>query len=787
MMLKYLPDLQWHATETERKNIGDDPLACLKCVGSLTRPLAVGVSTMEVPDSCKPFEGIHDLGTRITQVESTIDQIKTAIAGSSHLGPAAAAALAPVRRRLQEMESYLQSLKAATSGALNVAGTHIVPSPTFGSGSDSDGGGDEEELVPAVPAVDVEAAAPSVLSNVSTVVADPGEDSDDLNWQQYLPHIELDFDDEGNPIAPPSCQVYTQCLLPGSDKGAFVATMNPTIENYKNAVRNIVKASKKYPPILESESTKTTFRMCAEMIEFFGSLAPRDSVKAALEALEATKVYNQELLDLHNSLEGSAAEKSVKLSRACTQSVRNRDPYQNMLAQRYNDLVECCLQYGPPEFDTKVFASSASDGEGSVPILRHFVASYPGGVEGLAQDLQSGGYSAMVTREMCTKCRELVTEVCSIANYDWGPTRLAVLLVGTLIASSPPATYATEMAVSESQSYDFAAHANDNFVATKLVVRNALERITAGLVELEASMQESGDLARLAALVAPKRTKPETDVAPRLRQDNVDMLGRHPQFLRLKYAFERLPSGYPGHSKEMLRQHALYLWTEPPTLVEEFDPDIQHMIRGLLDLQGTVAEMYERNAFMANQARTCRVAESCVAQPYVLWLLQVARRVAPHFHARMTELFGNQYQSAPIKGFLRCSEKVREKYSPLDLPMPSGAHLLDVVRGIVRCSTVKEMEDTFRAVCANFDVLRVKNGFAEPEVEYGFRQILINIRFAPQQKGALPDSCAMVCELQLNLDAYVDVKHKIHRYYSILRCEQKEGLGQLLRKRAHPF
>ena len=72
-------------------------------------------------------------------------------------------------------------------------------------------------------------------------------------------------------------------------------------------------------------------------------------------------------------------------------------------------------------------------------------------------------------------------------------------------------------------------------------------------------------------------------------------------------------------------------------------------------------------------------------------------------------------------------------------------------------------------------------------MEYGFRQILINVRFDPEDPAVLPAGCAMVCEVQLNLDAYVDVKHAIHRFYSMLRCETRAGLNGLLRKAAHPF
>lgn len=69
--------------------------------------------------------------------------------------------------------------------------------------------------------------------------------------------------------------------------------------------------------------------------------------------------------------------------------------------------------------------------------------------------------------------------------------------------------------------------------------------------------------------------------------------------------------------------------------------------------------------------------------------------------------------------------QVREKYSHLDKPMPSAAHLLDVVRGIVGCASVAEMEESFHKVCEHMEVLRAKNSFADTHVEFGFRQVRI--------------------------------------------------------------
>ncbi len=48
--------------------------------------------------------------------------------------------------------------------------------------------------------------------------------------------------------------------------------------------------------------------------------------------------------------------------------------------------------------------------------------------------------------------------------------------------------------------------------------------------------------------------------------------------------------------------------------------------------------------------------------------------------------------------------------------MPTAAHLLDVVRGLVVCATSADLVEAFRLVCTHFEVLRVKNTFVEESV-----------------------------------------------------------------------
>ena len=233
------------------------------------------------------------------------------------------------------------------------------------------------------------------------------------------------------------------------------------------------------------------------------------------------------------------------------------------------------------------------------------------------------------------------------------------------------------------------------------------------------------------------------------------------------------------------------------------------MLEQSLAQQRGMAGMYRGTPFEAKAAEA-RFAESITVPPYLPFLLHRARRMAPVFDERMRVICGaigggTTYQAAPIKGFTRCLEKVREDYSHLDLAMPSSAHLLDVVRGLFVCPTVDDMVRTFAAIEAHAEVTRVKNGFRQDTVPFNFRQILVNVRLpcplddagggggdaggqgGGDDGGGGGGGGHMICEVQLNLSTHVKVKHQIHRFYSILRCEKESGIDMQISKKAFPF
>ena len=336
-----------------------------------------------------------------------------------------------------------------------------------------------------------------------------------------------------------------------------------------------------------------------------------------------------------------------------------------------------CCWYGPPEYDTSIFApvqstslddkndrdiastevesmvpklpppaGAVSDGSLSMrsddaaasigdnlqrkPFFRHFIDNYVDGVAGFASDLQGGTAQYAVSKQDCRIFRALVQELCDPANHTgrnhWNSVRSATFLVAAAMASAPPSAWASSMPTEQARHLDFVAHDADNFNAMRAIVRSAMDTITGQLSDMESSMRASGEFERLAALrVEDERAErisecyadrnevvgtvgdippplPAASTGP-LRQDNIDMLGRHPEYLRFKSAFCRMPCRYPGHPPEMERRCMLYLWTDPPELiVEALDDDMNMMIKGMLVQQAEVEKNYRMNPYVV-----CRV------------------------------------------------------------------------------------------------------------------------------------------------------------------------------------
>jgi hypothetical protein len=266
-------------------------------------------------------------------------------------------------------------------------------------------------------------------------------------------------------------------------------------------------------------------------------------------------------------------------------------------------------------------------------------------------------------------------------------------------------------------------------------------------------------------------------------------------------------NGKPDGPPCMRKSH-LYFWgwdNSRNALLQHLDSDIQGFLSFQLDNMANVSKNYNVQPHLAKQVVVLNFKQRLYVQPFIMWLLHVSRRFAPSFHARMRSILPSDtdyttqnkstvtipsascYHEASLKGLQRCMEKSNDDYHFLDgNAMPTGARLLDVVRGLVVSPSVAHLVECYNRICQSFTVLRIKNGFAEEDPKYGFRQILMNVEM-PGEIGSMEEGSVMVVEVQLNLASYVKVKHTIHRFYSVLRCTNEEDLDGVVKKITNAF
>jgi len=531
-----------------------------------------------------------------------------------------------------------------------------------------------DEKIPAADSGEQESTAPALPT------AEGGANADDpeADLKYLLPEVVIEIGEDGDPIAPESCKPYEATFkTPGVTAAYAAVATKSVITVYADQIRSFLDSG--LSP--DSEQVKEAAQTLAELKAFIAAYLGNDQdgeIAHVQQVLEHAKQQAAEAEAKLAAMEGTEEEKQTRLQRERMKKYGARNPFKEGLSSRFKHLVDLCLEYCPPKFETDVCAELGEASSSPQPLLRHFILNYIDGKEAFCEDLQSETVLGTLSEDLCDQFRKLVQEVSDPVRFEGKPfceVRRAVLLVATFLASASQTAYMSKWSSEKRAAFD-ASKNDDNFHATQAVVRTVTESITARLNSLEAAMRESGDYAKLEALVKPATKLPnatESEDASSgshdlLRQDLPNMLGQHPEFLQLEEAFRKQPIGYPGHSPDMRRNHMIYLWTEPPQLLECLDDDMQFMIRGYLEMMTSVANAFKYSTVALADVKAARILESCSVQPYTLWLLKMARRVAPPFAVAMKQHFADdcfEYQEAPVKGFLRCSEKVKEKYVPV--------------------------------------------------------------------------------------------------------------------------
>jgi len=159
---------------------------------------------------------------------------------------------------------------------------------------------------------------------------------------------------------------------------------------------------------------------------------------------------------------------------------------------------------------------------------------------------------------------------------------------------------------------------------------------------------------------------------------------------------------------------------------------------------------------------------------FLCFMNAYAKTIDAKFQSKVEALFPdeNVRHAGPVKSLQRCNEKnaslpsLENAESLESLRLPKCAGLLDINRVTLTFDTIAELLGAYDKIMDDPDLLvknggRVKNGylksFAAPG---GYRDLKIN----PVFKDA-----SMVCEIQLTLKGFMNIKKESHPYYALWR------------------
>lgn len=361
------------------------------------------------------------------------------------------------------------------------------------------------------------------------------------------------------------------------------------------------------------------------------------------------------------------------------------------------------------------------------------------------------------------KLLEILDEVCASPG-QWNKVKDATTMMCAYLISytipvfkSPPEVPKKIMVTDTTRLKEMTATVNKH-----------VARLSQGLADLEVDMRRDGRWQKLARIEGPSNTI--------LRQDDSTLLGNLKDFKTNQECFCREPIR-PEHSP------AMYHVTE--NIIKCLDQDLVDHLR---HESNTMVKSYSKvqKEYLPDYLKCVDLKTIAYSQPFLMWLLNCARKVNDSFQQKVYELVGrHRFDGDPkdvkIKKIGRASFKIKNDYA--ECKMPSGAHLLDVVRCLVSCPTVDDLVRTYEMIRKTFFILRVKNGFAiESEDGSLFRQVLINVKYKDTKTGI-----SMICEIQLNLAQWCDVKHQIHRFYTMARCTDPAEVYQTIISKVYPF
>eukprot|EP01083_Nonionella_stella_P232012 818853_1 len=146
-----------------------------------------------------------------------------------------------------------------------------------------------------------------------------------------------------------------------------------------------------------------------------------------------------------------------------------------------------------------------------------------------------------------------------------------------------------------------------------------------------------------------------------------------------------------------------------------------------------------------------------------------------NFFEKLFENGGDKfiYEKGPQKTYERMVEKTVE-YQSEGQKFPAAYKICDVLRCSIRCKSLDDIDDAYYKVEKNIKIIRVKNRFLpsfDAVITDGYRDMLCNVLFTDDKTGL-----STIAEVQFHLQDYIDIKHKQHKYYKIVRAQNYKAL-----------
>jgi hypothetical protein len=263
-----------------------------------------------------------------------------------------------------------------------------------------------------------------------------------------------------DPPAPECCAQYAGMVRNGMSRAVVAHCVTSHARSLEECIANMGA----HP---ETQEARQQHQRTVEQMQVYAALLAPDGVEAVTNQLAKAQGQNEEILRQVNEMPGTTMEEKQRAFAATRlKAVHDKNPNDTALTEGFKRLVEQCLLYCKPRYETCVTVEG-------LPLLQHITQSiqpnlpaHTGGVDGFCWLLKTAQAGTLIDQKSRKSFLALVDEVCRRSN-PWDAVKNSVFLVAASMSSVSPRMYASKMSVAELQAFDFSARDGENFEETK--------------------------------------------------------------------------------------------------------------------------------------------------------------------------------------------------------------------------------------------------------------------------------------------------------------------------------